>query len=733
MDNLDYVWDRFFKERTQSLWTRFPGFYRAQVVETNDPLQFYRVRFKCPELHDSTLRPEQCPWAIPAPWIGGSNAGSWSTPVIGDIVWVTWEKGHPYGPIWVGFADASRRKLYPLQSMFTESPLSVTLDGKADAMPNEFLDEYLPKDFRPMAFGMQDLYGSAEVSSSIGFFPTQHSIKPAPLGQDPIANRDLDIGNKPEVNAPDKKYMIKISKYGILSIHSDVGYFWQKPEKDDSSQEFGEFRGEFEEDREFEIRRYKYLTRLLNEDEPNSENKDQRRWEVRTRAGHLIEARDVGWANESGGRVGCDDAGPTKSRDGEYGEPRILAKSTDTDERWFKMRTKGGHLLQAMDMGFHPEEDNFYKRKLLEEHAPKTDKEEDHDWTQRDARMWRMITRHGFKLVLDDRGSDTSKAEEKLTPRGNGWMLRSRRPWESSESADARGFTIEANDKDELNTTRWYTPKSKIIELNDKKDYMMMCTDTKGDICREWKGLEENEFALRVAMTEDPESDTYHLKLDKFNGYLRLKTAAGGDNNRRPEPEVFSSAESGLNQGLEARDGRFGSDGAWTEVVDLEHRGMWWSKDERMGIWRSKENKDQFIMISDGKDSIIIRNNEDGPLQIFAKRDVQIIADQNISLKAAQRITMRAGQEIAFEVGGGHAKLLSNGWFQDVPDNAPEHTGRLPGAAPGPGAQSNTGQTTTALNPQIINQDKREPSDRGGVLNTPFDEVDEKVVRMCDK
>jgi hypothetical protein len=385
-----------------------------------------------------------------------------------------------------------------------------------------------------------------------------------------------------------------------------------------------------------------------------------------------------------------------------------------------------------MDAGFHPEEDEFVKRKLIEEIGADVDGEKDDKWTERDARQLRFVSRHGFKIVIDDRGSDPKKAEEKEDPHGNGILFKGRRSWPASSTQ--RGFGWEYNEKDQLNTTRWYTPKSKIIEMNDNRDYMMVCTDTKSEISREWKKLAENEFALKMAMVEDPESDTYHLKLDKFNGYARLKTAAGGDNGRRPfggapgqGSFVMGDADEGLNQGIEMRDGRFGDDGPWAELVDLEHRGMWLTKNEKMGIWRSKEGKDQFIMINDGANSIVIRNNEDGPVQIFSQKRVEVIGDE-IALNATRKISLRAGNEIVMEAGGAHAVLRPGVFGSDVDMAAPRHLGRLPEAMPGPGAQNPAPTSGAAIVPSQINQPKREPADRGAVGNGPFDEVDEKVV-----
>ncbi len=725
---ISLVWERFHRERTKPLFDRFPGYYCAVVVETNDSLQNYRVRFKCPELHDWSLEPKQCPWADKAPWLGGKNAGSWSHPIIGDLVWIIFEKQHPYGPIWVGFATPTRRKYYPLESIYTRSPLAVNADEESDGKPDDYLEEYLPKDFRPMSFGSRDRYGNATITSAVGFFPKEHDIEPAVVGQDAISKSDFERGKKPEVNNPDRKYNVKATKYGIYEILSDVGYYW----KNDG--DTGEFEGDFDNDHDFEIERTKYFVKLLNENEPNSANRDQRRYEIRTRAGHKFEMRDVGYAQQGGARSGCEEVSNAKSRP-EYGKARILSKWNQTDERWVKFRSKGGHLIQLMDMGFHPEEDNFYKRQLIEEIGPDADDEKTGNWTGRDSRQIRFVSRWGSKFVLDDRGTDPKEAETKEKPRGNGWFLKTRRSW-TTEPSTPRGFAFEAIDKDELNTTRWYTPKSKIIEMNDRKDYMMFCTDTSSEISREWKKLLENEFALKIAMTDNPELNTYHLKLDKANGYVRLKTAVGGDNKLRPEPEQFPDADptGGINQGIEARDGRVGVDGAWVETVDVSERGIWFSEKNKLGIWRSRTGKDQFIMImdQDGAEKIVIRNNENGPIQIYCKGDIEIVSERNIALKAGDRITLKAENEIAFDAGGGQAKLNPGGWYMNVNDNAPAHTGFLPLAFPGGGAQNDTGAAATVIDPTPIDQEKRVPVDRGVVGNGPFNEVPEKVVKVCE-
>ena len=753
---LDQVWQKFTQGRKASLFGRFPGFYRSVIVDTNDPLNMNRVRFKCPELHDFTLKAVDCPWASPAPWLGGKNAGSWASPIIEDIIWITWEKNHPYGPIWTGAADETRLRRYVLEFIHGRTPVALKEDGSADESPDDFLEEYLPKDGRPMSSGMRDRYGNVDITRSIGFFPIEHKEEPAAAGTDAVSEQNFETSQAPEVNDPDQKYWIRATKYGGYEIISDVGYHWQKPaEGEEDPDELGEFVGSFIEDIDFEVERTKFLTRLWNEDKPTGS--DQRRYEVRTRAGHMFQMRDVGWA-QMGGAVSKNEVleERTKTR-GDYGDPRTISKNKESDERWWKVRSKGGHIIQAMDMGFHPEEDKFYARSLVEEVGPGLDEEEG-NWTKRDARQLRVVTRYGLKFVLDDRGSDPKDADGPISRpsseeqvKANGWFLKTRRGWKpdgTGDEGESTGFGFEANDKDKLNTTRWYTPASKIIEMNDAKGYVMAATDTATEISRTWQKLKENEFALKIAMTENPELDTYHLKLDKHNGYLRLKSAAGGDNGRRP-PDALTfaefiegggvrklfDAETGINQGLEVRDGRVPEqpigDGAWVELVDIDDRGLWFSRKQGLAVLRSNDN--QSISIIDGTSeedtgpALIIRNNVDGPLQIFCLADVQVIG-KNVAIEASQKISLKAGNEISFQAGGTQAVLNRAGFGTTEVIRGREIQGFLPGAQAGPGAQSASPTGSSPLTAKERKPGQIKPFDRGITDGTRFDEVDESVV-----
>lgn len=714
-DNLSGIWNSFFAQRTRQLWDRFPGYHRAVVVETNDPLNMHRVRFKCPELHNWDLKPEECPWAVSAHDMGGRRAGRWSHPIIDDWIWVTFEKGHPYGPIWVGFCDPTRRKLYAYPSIFQRSPLAVNEEGDADEAPEDFDEDYLPKDGRPMSHGWQDRYGNLDIHRSVGFFPEEHEEAPPDADYDAISQSEFKQKKKaPEKNNPDAKYMARVTKYGHILLQGDQGYDWE-----------AEFKGSFEDDEEWETKRWKYVQRLLNEDEPSET--DQRRMMLLTRYGHLIEARDVGW---------------NKTRIGEYDEQEqyTIGVKDDIDQRWIKIRTKGGMLFQSSDIGFDNEEDNRVKKLLIDEVGPKSEKEDEY-WADKDARWIRIVGRHGYKIVIDERGTHTKESESKTLPHGNGILLKGRRAGSAQGQqldSDGSGFWWEFNENDAANWSSWGSPLGQVAFINDKVQYMMMCTRL-SNFGKSFKGLEENEFLLDSPTSKSAEDNTYHMKLDLDNEYLRLKTRANkgdgpmmpaADGCHTPAPRPINPSgldeQKDINQGLEAHDGDKG-DGPWVELVDAKNRGLWFSYKMNLVILRAREDEDDPKMISlsfeDQKNETLLRNDEQGgKLQIRCKGDIDIVSTEgDINIQAANKINLKAGSDICM-LGGGTSLVVNN---QLVGTNRDIHAvnGRMffPGVFPGPGTGGASPQTCTIDEIEEIQLDQTSPTDRAKHYNDDFD------------
>lgn len=644
---------KFFEQRSVPLDKKFKGLQRAVVVETNDPLCMRRVRFKNPDMHDWDLKPEMCPWAVPAEDLGTKGCGRFSYPCIGDWVWIDFEKGHPYAPVYVGFADPTRRRFYPLSSIYIPTPIPIDKLSTSTAVigpsfeqgepATDYYDAYLPKDGRPMSHGWQDRYGNLDVHSAVGFFPIEHTVSPPPPDSDQLTKSKFQQAtNTPESNNPDSKMMARISKYGMLILQADMGYRWYKGggkldtesiegerevEEGDGGSDDGEFTGDFDEDKDFEIERWKYYQRLIHEDSPA--NHDQRRLMMLTRYGHKFEMRDVGWY---------------KTREGEWGNNKRNIGDPDADDnRWIKLRTKGGHLFQMSDIGFDPEEDEWIKRPLISE-IGSLDKEEDFE---EDARFIRWVTRSGIKFVLDDRTSDDKKAQNANLANadiGIGMLIKGRaspgtkKTYENA-SGNSIGYYMQFDERPGHNSTAWGTPLGQVIGMDDNEQYAIICSRLP-DLPTKWEGLSNNEFLESAIKSYNPSKVTHHLILDHGSESIRFKSRAGQGNIKS---DLVESA-TGQHAGIEVRDAP--KDNPWTELVDIDDRGIWFSRKYGIGIWRGKNKSDIHICLDDTDNNIsIYNNNSNGNVQIYCAGQVDVKGGSinfeaaNINFKANE-ITM---------------------------------------------------------------------------------------------
>jgi len=696
---------------------RFQGYFRAEVVETNDPLNMGRVRFKCPDMHDSTLKAADLPWAEAAPNLGGARAGGIVSPTIGDIVWIAFEKQNPMAPIWVGFATPTRSKLYSYPQIHQSTPIPVNREGKPTSRPNDYDTTYLPKDGRPMSHGTIDRYGHLDLHCSVGFFPKKHEQAPPPPDHDAIGGTKYKQSSlSPEVNAPDRKYMARMTKYGMLMIQSDQGYYWKK------NGELGEFTGDPIADEKYETQRWLKIQKLLNEGSPSGF--DARRMLNLTRYGHRFEMRDTGWAQA--GPV------PSFSRQGEYGPPARLSEEETHDLRWVKLRTKGGWLFQAYDKGFHPQDDVYVKRSLLEECGLKSEQEDKYWGGDKDARWLRIAGRHGFKFVIDERGTDNVRAHDKELPRGNGFLFKGRRSPGSKGNpvvGDPRGFFWEFNENDQLNRTIWGSPLGIAMEINDRYQYAMIAASLGRGYAMKYQGLKENEFNRTPMVFLDAENSSHHLKLDHDNEYIRFKTRGG----KGPAPDryIVRTGVGGeeIQQGMEARDGQDG-DGPWVELVDCQSRGFWFSKKNQIGIWRGKNDRQMYQWMDDNMRKIVLYNNEEnGTIDLYAMGPIRLITQGNIDMQAGGRIGLKAGTNINLQAGDskmtlGNGAMKTNGTF-----NANVINAFVNGVAPGRGGgkKSPGGIAIEELTPPTT-PEFMSPTDRGRTFNGPYEECPQSEV-----
>ena len=649
---------------------KFFGTYRALVIDTNDPLNVGRVRFNCPDLHDSNIDPADCPWAVPAFDFGSKGSGAWSSLSKGDVIWVAFEKGHPYGPVWLGAATPTKRAFYPISAVHTVTPLPVDAKSNVAGREVDYQERYLPGDRRPMTDGRQDRYGNLELLNSTGFFPIEHAVSPVPVGVDPATGAAFEKGEKPQINSPDQKYMLRATKYGNIVVQSDVGYLWNN-----------EFSGDFDKDRKFEISRWNYIRNAISDKDVYGA--DQRRILMLTRYGHKIEMKDVGY---------------NINRSGEYGTSGSIIGNGD-DQRWIKIRTKGGHLFQLIDVGTDPVNDEYVKRSTIADN----DSDSESDFGD-DARCIRMVSRSGIKLAMDDRGANTTNASSADLPNkelGRGFLIKARSTPAASEaypdaSGNPRGHYFQIDQRVDANNTTWGTSSGLSVELNDNNQSIIMCTRLP-ELPTAWQNVKDNEFLNSSVFDLAPNISTHHLILDHQNEMIRLKSRAGrGAGPLEPKVEAFS----GVQAGLEIHDN---SDNTWVEVNDHEDRGLWFSSTQGTTILRAKHGKTIQIMIDDSDNKVIVTNNH-GKIQITANGNIDFIggADMNINLEGdlnikAKSIKMDCGGKVTIGDGAIDAGMDIKG--HNIYGYYPQIR---QGIGPPPGAHIGVGKVVTPVEPDAL-------------------------------
>ena len=556
--------NEFFEKRSQGLFNRHSGLYRAIVEETNDPIQMRRVRVRIAELHDLSVSTSSLPWALPCPTMGSKGSGQFTNPCIGDCVFIQFEKGYSSAPVWTGFATPTRKQLYPIESVCAPTLYPISDIGGAigsvaitPGYVKDYNKAYLPLDGRPMSSGTTDRYGNLDMMSAVGFYPTEHAKSPAFSSADSLTSASLNAGIPPVANAPDVKMMVRGSKYGIFEVHSDVGYQWKN-----------EFSGDINLDRVFETKRWLYYQRVLNEDMPAGD--DQRKYMVLTRYGHKFEMRDVGW---------------NISRANEIGPP--VQVGTGGDERWIKLRSKGGHLIQMSDVGCNQVADNYVARNLIDE----VGSIDDEDAFGTDARFIRFVTRSGIKLVLDDRGSAPIGAEAPGSI-GKGFLVKGK--------LNLTGYQFEFDEK--RNSSTWLSPTGRLIEIDDANKVTTICSSLPA-ITKPNQYLSANEFLTVSAQSLAPASNTYHLILDETKGAVRLKGKIG---------TLFKP-------GFEAND-----ISKWVEVIDGDGRGLFVDGTGGTTMLNSKKAAPIHIWLDDSSNNLVLHNMGSGTTQIQANGPINI-------------------------------------------------------------------------------------------------------------
>lgn len=118
---------------------KFVGIYRGKVLDNNDPEFFGRVKIQIypmfADITDATL----LPWSVPAMGLfdgAGNGTGAFAVPKIGTFVYVFFEQGDMYQPVYFAEAQTAQKGLpldrlinYPNSKVWrTSSGTEISID-----------------------------------------------------------------------------------------------------------------------------------------------------------------------------------------------------------------------------------------------------------------------------------------------------------------------------------------------------------------------------------------------------------------------------------------------------------------------------------------------------------------------------------------------------------------------------------------------------------------------------
>jgi len=93
---------------------KFPGIYRGKVLDNNDPLQYGRIKIQVYPMFTDITNATLLPWAVPASslWDGaGDGIGSFVVPKVDTFVFVFFEQGDHYQPVYFAEAQTAQKGL----------------------------------------------------------------------------------------------------------------------------------------------------------------------------------------------------------------------------------------------------------------------------------------------------------------------------------------------------------------------------------------------------------------------------------------------------------------------------------------------------------------------------------------------------------------------------------------------------------------------------------------------
>lgn len=143
------------------------GFYKALVSNTNDPENRGRIKCLIPEVLGDKYESAWCEPCVPVAY---DNGGDFCLPNLQETVWVTFEKGDPNRPVYLG--GWWRKNLTPLGTDYSKDREKIRIINYAnctilmkDGIININVGEGLPE--ITIKNSKVEIQGSIEVTGSI--------------------------------------------------------------------------------------------------------------------------------------------------------------------------------------------------------------------------------------------------------------------------------------------------------------------------------------------------------------------------------------------------------------------------------------------------------------------------------------------------------------------------------------------------------------------------------------
>ena len=81
--------------------------YRGRVVNNLDPKSMGRIKVRIPAFYSNISDDNDLPWCLPNLISASYKSGSFIIPNVNDTVWVAFEAGDKYRPVWIGCVYSS--------------------------------------------------------------------------------------------------------------------------------------------------------------------------------------------------------------------------------------------------------------------------------------------------------------------------------------------------------------------------------------------------------------------------------------------------------------------------------------------------------------------------------------------------------------------------------------------------------------------------------------------------